>query len=229
MTDTKSEGSRFAFNVPVRLYGPVVISPKPLMLNGKPKGDPEYSTRFFFPTDHPEAKAFAEILGKIKAGKFGKEAKVAYPFQMGDAWADKWAKKPQNAERLAKGEKNPRDFARGMVLCRASSKNFPPMLSYVNGSGIIDIPDEARAASGGKFYSGVNAVVEVNLVPYDGNGENIPDCVKAYLTKVCSIGTGDRLGGGSSAQAFAGLARSLGQVSDVDPTAGADLDDEIPF
>jgi Protein of unknown function (DUF2815) len=222
MADTNAEGSRFAFLVPVRLYGPVVIAPKPIMINGKAKGDPEYGTKFFFPLYHPEAKAFSETLARVKTGKFGKDAKgVAYPFQMGDAWADKWTKKnPGKAT-------NPRDFARGMVLARASSKNFPPMLSYLNGHDIIDIPDEARAASGGKFYSGVEALVEINLVPYDGNGDNIPDCVKAYLTKVCSLGRGDRIGGASSAQTFAGFARNIGSVSDEDPTG--DLDDEIPF
>ena len=219
MADTNSEGSRFAFLVPVRLYGPVVITPKPLMINGKAKGDPEYGTRFFFSTDHPEVKAFAQTLARIKAGKFGKDAKgVAYPYQMGDAWADKWTAKN------GAGKTNPRDFARGTIIARASSKNFAPMLSYLAGDDIIDIPDEARAGAGGKFYSGVEALVEVNLVPYEGNGSNIPDCVKAYLTKVCSLGRGDRIGGASSAQAFAGFARNLGAVSDENPI---DEDDEL--
>lgn len=224
MADTNSEGSRFAFTMPVRLYGPVLLTPKSLIINGKAKGDPEYGTRFFFPPTHPDVKGFKAALENARNSKFGESATgIAMPFQMGDKWADKWLKK--NA---GKGT-NPREFARGMILARASSKNFPPMLSYVSGGDIIEIPDEARATAGGKFYSGVEAVVEVNLVPYDGNGENIPDCVKAYLTKVCSLGRGERIGGRTSAQTFAGFARNLGQVSDQDPTAENDLDDEIPF
>ena len=227
MADSNSEGSRFAFNIPVRLYGPMIVKPGIPDYGNNRKGELGYYCQFFFPTDHPECKAFSEALRKVKAAKFGAEAKgVAMPFQMGDAFAEKWVKK--HAKEIAEGKANPRDFAKGHVLVRASSKNYPPMLSYVANNGVVDIPDEARVASGGKFYSGVFAGVEVNLVAYEGNGSNIPDCVKAYISKVCSVGKGDRIGGGgSSAGTFAGLTRHLGQVSDENPTA--DLYDEIPF
>ncbi len=227
MTDT-TNGKRFSFMVPVRLYGPNVIKPvTPDYGNGR-KGNPEYSTRFFFPPDHPEAKAFSAALRELSVQQFGEGASgVAYPFQMGDKFADAWIKK--HAKDVAAGKKNPRDFARGQVMVKASSKNFPPLLSYANGDIVVDIPDESRQAAGGKFYSGVMALVEVNLVPYEGNGSNIPDCVKAYLTQVCSLNRGERMGGKTGSQTFGSAVRNLGAVSDVDPTAGDDLDDEIPF
>jgi hypothetical protein len=232
MTDTATEGNRFAFQVPVRLYGPNVITPKAADYGGGKMGAVEYSVNLFFPPSHPEAKAFGVKLAQVKDRQFGSGAKgVALPFRMGDAWADAWAKK--HHKEIAEGKKNPRDFARGMVMVKASSKNFPPMLSYVNNGQLVDIPEEARVAAGGKFYSGVEAFVEINLVPYAGNGAEppavvIPDSVKAYLTKVCSLGRGERLGGGSSASTFGNAVRSLGTVSDDDPTDGTGSK-EIPF
>ena len=66
MTDTATEGNRFAFQVPVRLYGPNVITAKAADYGNGKKGDPEYSTRAFFPKDHAEVKAFSAALAKAR-------------------------------------------------------------------------------------------------------------------------------------------------------------------
>src|SRR5260221_10040129 len=104
MTDTSTEGSRFAFQTPVRLMWPNVITAKPMLIGGKPKGDPEYSTRFFMPKDHPDVKTFSMMLARVKASKFGKDAKVSFRFQMGDKMHAKWE---------AKGKAKGRDFVQG--------------------------------------------------------------------------------------------------------------------
>jgi hypothetical protein len=217
MPDTNSQSLKFAFNVPVRLFGPAVVSLTVADYGDGKKSDPMYTTQFFFPPTHPEVKAFKEALETVKVGKFGKDYKnpdFCYPFQLGDKMYANWERKGK-----AKG----RDFAKGQIFVRASSKQFPPALSFINGRDLIDIPDETRTAMASKFFSGANAIVEITLSPYEGNGNRIPDGITAYLNKVCAVGGGDRIGGGSSASTFAAYTRSLGTVSDEDPTAGDDL------
>jgi hypothetical protein len=91
----------------------------------------------------------------------------------------------------------------------------------------VEYTDETRATAKDKFYSGVNVLAQFNFEAYDGVDPN-PDGVTAYLNMICSLGTGDRVmgAGASAADVFKGY---VGSMSNIDPTGGLGLDDEIPF
>lgn len=207
---------------PGRILFHNVITPKAQKKNGKEVGDPKYDvTLGFTPTssDFAAIKALAVkvALEKWPGRKIGEQAKTgdfAFPFSSGDKDADKAKIKGKDME-----------FARGLVLLKARSA-YQPNLSVLEGGKVKELFDEAIKANAGKFYRGVNAGVTIELRAYEGGTG--PDGVSARLYKVISLNKGDRLGGqrSSSAEAFKGYA---GHVTDEDPTAGMDLDDEIAF
>ena len=68
---------------------------------------------------------------------------------------------------------------------------------------------------------GVDVLVQLNFVAYDGVGNN-PDGVTAYLQHILSFNSGERLkGGGGGKPASEVFGGYIGLPSDVDPTAGA--------
>lgn len=121
---------------------------------------------------------------------------------------------------------------RGYVILRSFSKQYAPSLFYVNGGNVVEVDDSIRTQVQSKFYSGVDASIEVNFVAYEGtktddNPNGVPNSVVAYLSSVCSLGTGKRVGGGG-ADRYSGFAKNVGTVSDEDPTEDLD-DEEIPM
>lgn len=192
-----------------RVVFPNFFTPKPVMKNGKPVGDPLYGCEMLFDADNlgPEdAERFknlkATAVRVVKEKWPGRDLKeVRFPFRDGD----------KEAERLAKLGKNG-DFYRGMVALKSNSK-FAPQVVDIDRQEIID---EKRV------YSGCYCYAEVNFVAYDGvNGGQ--DGVKAYLNMVMKAKDGERLMGRSASDVFAGVA---GGESNEDPTAA---DDDIPF
>lgn len=213
MAEVGENTGRFKFEAaPIVMLYPVVITPKPMMIDGKAKGDPMYQVQASMPLDHPELPALKALISRVAKEKFGTTKDVSLPIKLGDPQADK-----------AKARKKDREFMRGRVILTARSKQYAPVLSYVSEGKVVEVGEDMRAQVGSKFYSGVEGTIEVNLVAYPGNGSNIPNSVVAYLAEACSLCRGKKLGGGGSADKFAAFAKNMGEVSDVDPTG----DDEI--
>lgn len=220
----KKEGRIVKITVPVILSFPNLDEARAVKgKGGKPSGDPKFSASFEFAPDadvlkliKSEALAAAkenwpgrDIAGDFKAREFG------FPWTSGDKLADKAVKNGKN-----------REWSRGKVVVTARSK-YQPILSQLQAGKIIEIDGEAKPIIKKAFFTGVEVLAELNLQAYDGVGAN-PDGVTAYLNKVLSLGRGERLvkGGANSAEVFKDY---IGSLSDEDPSAGEDLDDEIPF
>lgn len=214
-----SEGNegQFTLTEPTTLTFPNLLEAKAVVKNGKPTGEPKYSSNFEFEPDSQDLKdAKAKAVAVARAKWPGRDLKeLSFPFTVGDKLADK-----------AQARKKDREFSRGKIVVTARSK-YQPRLSVVEGGTIKDLEGDAIVAVGKRvFYSGVQALAQFNFVAYDGVGNN-PDGVTAYLNMVVSLNKGKKLtsGGASAAEVFKGY---IGTVSDEDPT-GVDLDDEIPF
>lgn len=222
-----------SLNEPTMLTFPNLMEAKAVMKNGKPTGEPKFSSNFEFePTAADlsalKAKALEVAKAKWPGRQFGKEAAKVddngnakmptfmFPFSSGTELADK-----------AKGKGKDREFSRGKAVLTARSK-YEPRLSVIEGGKLVEKEGDARKAAARMFYSGCLCLAQFNFVAYDGVGQN-PDGVTAYLNMVCSLNKGDRLtGGASAAEVFKGY---VGTTSAEDPTQGMQsaLDDEIGF
>src|SRR5665213_966980 len=158
--------------------------------DAKKVADPEVSIRVAIPLDHPELPRLKQVLGAVRDAKFGKDAKgIVLPIAVGDTMADKG--KARN-ERKGKKVSPVEEAMRGHIILTAKSKQFLPNLSYFDGKNIIEVAEDIRQQSGGKFYSGCLGTVEVKFSAYDGNGSNIANGVTCYLQAVCSLNKGDK-------------------------------------
>ena len=230
MTDAKTEGL-FQLTQPVVMSFPNLFVPKPYMENGKAKGDPKYSCNLNFEAASSDLEAIKKLAAKLARAKWPdkpffvtttdgvKIQQIFFPFASGDKLAD---------DRKAKG-KNDGEYTRGKVVIAARSK-FAPILSYFDGK-IIDLTtDMAKEAAKGRFYSGVEVLAEINLVPYNGVGNDGKPGVAAYLNRVMSTGKGVAISGGkSSAETFKGYVGSVSTDNPMAPGGAADMSDEIPY
>ncbi len=212
----KKEVTRFKFEAaPVRMIFGSLIKPMASDYGNGRKSDPHYEIQAGIATDHPDLKALKATMAKVAKAEFGTVEGVSFPIKDGTKIADKGKAKGKN-----------REACRGLVMFKASSSaEYPPALCYLTAGGVVDVEDRNLAAS--KFYSGVEVGMEVTLKAYPGNDSNIPNSVVAYLSTVCSLGRGEKLGG-SAASRYATFAKNVGTVSDDDPTGGMD-DEDIPL
>lgn len=238
-TDEKNAGL-FQINQPTVSTFPNLLEAKAVQRNGKATGEPKFSLNIEIdPETQPDlkraiqAKALEIARAKWPGRDFAKEAAKTYTDQDGSVqkklptFVFPWSNGTELADN-AKAKGKDREFSRGKLVLTARSK-FQPGLSAIVGGKLVEYGDTVPVASSkAYFYSGVEVLVEVNFQAYDGVGETGADGVTAYLNKVLSTNKGKKLasGGASAAETFSGY---LGSISNVDPTAGADLDDEIPF
>lgn len=218
MSEAKTDGI-FNLTSPAILFFPHLLEAKPFMKNGKPQGEPKYSSTLIFNADHPDLAAMKELASKLARQRWPDKpfSELAFPFSSGEKAADK---------RKLKGKEDGENL-RGKVLIKSSSK-YEPRLSYLEGGKIVDLEtDTAKQMAKGKFYPGVEVLAQLNFVPYDPIGENAKGGVTAYLNMILSTGKGKRLSGGATAsEVFKGY---VGSVSAEDPTGGNNLDDVINF
>ena len=188
-----------------RLIYPHLFKPHQMTMNGKPKGDPRFEVELLFDPSSIDAMK-QKALAVARAKWPGRElSQIRFPFKKGEAI---------KAEREAKGKKG-FDYYNGMISLRASSTHKPKVVDH-QGEEILDE---------GRVYGGCYGYAELNFVAWDGNGDNIPDCVTVYLNMIMKSRDGERLGGGRyPKEVFSGV---IGKDSQEDPTAG--LDDELPF
>lgn len=225
----KREAIEFHTRTPVPLINLNVITPRAFedQSNGR-KGEPKYSATLLFDADSEDLKAFKDAV--IRAAKETwpgldlqaeyKAKRLRVPWITGDAFI---AKRQATAAKKGK-DYNPSfdEYAVGKVLVRASSKNQPALGYVVNGKG-VDLTEEGQIKlNQGKFYSGVLAYTQLNVVAYDAIDDYSVPGVTAYLQRVLSTGKGQRIGGVRSAsEVFSGY---LGRSSEIDPTDGVDAD-----
>lgn len=183
---------------------------------GKQKGEPKFSAIFVYPPESEDLKAMKALAVNVaRAAWPGVDLKeIQWPFKAGDKY---------NASREAKGKKPLPEIA-GKAIITARSK-YAPRLSGVENGNVVDYEDDAaKARAKAKFFSGVEVLTEYNFVATEVNGDKN---VSAYLNQVFTTNKGVRAAGGrTAAETFKDY---IGHRSAEDPTAGADLDDEIPF
>jgi len=170
---------------PVRLLFPTVFQPQPVVINGKTQGDPIYSCLLLV---SPEMfQPFADYAKAVAQAQFGSNLdNLAFPFKRG-------------SDEKAKAEQKGKDGSayEGMWVVKATSK-YQPEVRDQN----LELVPEIQSS---RVYSGVYAYTELNFTTYDGVGAN-PDGVKAYLNKLMTLETGERLGGRTGKDAFADVA-----------------------
>jgi len=171
---------------PVRLLFPNVFQPQPVVINGKTQGDPIYSALLLVRED--QFNPFMEYAKAVAEAKFGSDAiqSLAFPFKRG-------------SEEKAKAEQKGKDGSifEGMWVVKATTKHQPTVVDQ----NLNYIPEIQSS----RVYNGVEAYTELNFTSYDGIGAN-PNGIKAYLNKVLSMETGERLGGRSAKDAFGDVA-----------------------
>lgn len=217
MSTTEVNG-RYALRKEARLvtYKDSLYVPNAVIKNGKALGEPKYNAQFIIvnPDDIAAIKAKAVEVARAKWPTVDLKT-LHFPFTSGDKLADK-----------AKAEKKDRESYRGSLVVSSRSKFQPRLAVFQGGKAPLELGNEQLlAAHRSKFYAGALVLVQFNFVAYDGVGTGQPG-VTAYLDQVMWVKDGERLGGGSAAEAFK---HYQGSVSPEDPTGGAELDDEIPF
>lgn len=205
----------FDMTVPAVMVFPALLQPKAYQENGKDKGEPKYGGTFLFAAEHPDLKALkAACLAVARAMWPGVDAKsIGWPFSSGAAYA---------AKRGAAGKDGTLFADKAMLKARSK---YEPMLSWIESGKVKEVPSTASGAvASAKFFSGAEVLATFNFRAAEVSGNKY---VTAYLNKVFSTGKGTRIGGGrSAADAFKAY---IGHATETDPTAGADLDDEMPF
>lgn len=228
----KTEASLYALTSPAMLIFENLFTARAVGPKGKAVGTPKYDVSLGLTPDHPDLKSIqALMLGVARAKWPGrdivneardkdangnpKQPMFKFPLASGDKLADKAKAKGKDGE-----------AQRGKLVIASRSKFEPILSAVVNGSIVEFISPQLRPTAKQYFYRGVEVLVELNFVAYDGVDTN-PDGVTAYLNKVCSLNTGDKLGGAgsNSAEVFKGY---VGLHSNENPLAGVS-DEEIPF
>ncbi|WP_299444654.1 ssDNA-binding protein [uncultured Rhodospira sp.] len=205
----------------VRFAHPHFFEPRPVVIDGKASGDPNYEVQAMFAKDNPEAMASLDgckktaiavaaarwpgrnVIEEAKGGEF------MFPFKDGDREADRFDRRnPQKAGQ--------RDYMRGNIILACRSKFAPEVVG----------PDKKPIMNERDIYGGCYGYIQVNVKAYNGVGQN-PDGVKCYLQMVLKSRNGDKLGNArSAADVFGGIKDAdLGE----DATAGMDMSTDIPF
>lgn len=224
----------FSFTSPVKFIWPHVFEPRKFMgKNGVAKGDAKYDGTLLFPPDHPDFVPLKQLAVTVAKAKWPgldipaafKARELRMPWQNGDHTVER---RTADLKKQNKTYDGGLDFLKGNVTIKVSSKYQPRLSIFANGR-IVDLEEGTFAAHKAKFYSGVEILAQVNLVPYDKVGEEGKDGVTAYLNLVFSTGKGEKMGGGNGPIASEVFKGYVGTATAEDPTGGAGLDDDIPF
>lgn len=233
----KEKPADFTFTTAVATPFEAIINSRKYKKKGVEQGDAKYSATFLLEPTSPDLKLLqADVVKmlqannssgkKLKIGPLTEEQETAgthvsvkVPWQDGTKYADKQKAAGKDAE-----------WARGMVLVKATSK-YQPALAAIEGGKVLEFTTpEAIATAKKYFYSGAFLVPSVGLHYYTGD-EGKPDGVSLYFNAALFVKHGPRLvtGGRSASETFKGY---IGAIKNEDPTGGAavdELDDEIPF
>lgn len=210
-----------------------IMEPRAFQKKGQAKGEPRYSGTFLIdPADTDLAKLKAEVTALLQANnKSGKKLKIGRLTEEQEAanshveiqvpWKD--GTKFANAQ---KADGKDGEYARGLILLKASSKYQPQLDAFDQGKLLHFDPavNPADAVAAKKyFYSGAYLVPSFGLHYYKGDKDK-PDGVSLYLNAVLFAGHGPRLDGraANAAETFKGY---IGSIKDVDPSGGVSHDE----
>lgn len=210
---------QYTFTSPAVMAHPNLLKPKAFEKNGKPQGEPKYSAVFAFDAQSEEIKALKRKAAEVARLEWpGCDlTKIVFPWQNGDAQADK-----RDEACKAKGRDPDGQWMRGKVLLKASSR-FPVILAGFENGRIVSYEDEATLARvGGKFFFGAEVLAQITFNAFQSPMPGAAPAVNCYLNQVLATGKGTKIAGSkrSAAQVFSGYA---GAVSEVNPM-GEDMD-----
>ncbi len=217
MSDTSQEGI-YTLTAPVIAAHNHLFEAKPFMRNGKAQGEPKFGANLILDPSSEDFKAIKALVVRVAHAKWpGRDLKeLKFPISDGTKLADK---------RKAKVKRDDAAFQRGKAVIAARSKYQPKLACILNGK-MVDVDSGNAAVCKPQFYNGVQVLARINFKAYDEVGTN-PAGVTAYLDMLLSTGKGERINlGASASDVFKGV---VGQISNDDPTAGGDLDDQIAF
>lgn len=161
---------------------------------------PKFSANFELAADHPDIPAIKALIAQVarEASPGVDLNSIHKPLGSGDKLAEKAKAKGKN-----------REFSRGKQVLTARS-DYRPQLGYIENGRINEVSDDnaIKARERDTFYSGVDALGQVEFVWYDAVGENGTPGVTAYLNQVLSLKRGAKLmgQGQSVAETFKGYA-----------------------
>lgn len=230
MTERNDDWIVFNTSEPAILSFPNLIEARAVTRNGKATGEAKFSTDAEFELNSADAKRIVSLCKKAALAKWpdleevkgrlkytddeGNEKFVNMPYKLGDRLADK-AKAKSDKE----GKERLREWSRGKFVLTARTKKEPSLAVVINGQA-IDLDSEAlKTAHAGKFYTGVEGLLEVTLAAYDAVDDTGTNGVTAYLNSVVSLNRGKKLISGrkSATEVFSGY---LGKITDEDPSDG---------
>ena len=179
------------------------------------KGEPKFGSTLLF---SPSSVDVAEIGALCQ--RIAKEIWPATPYKdviVPGIAGEKQIERSAAAARKKGKEPKGNEFYKGQWVVKASSK-FQPALAGVESGKIVKYDTEvAKVAAKERFYSGANALVQLNFIAYESEmgGRNLPG-ITCYLNMVMVTGGGDRIGGSGKADADV-FSQYIGSLSDVNP------------
>ncbi len=216
---------QYMLTSPARISWPQVIEPRAVTVGGQTKGEPFYSARFVFPSDHPDLAPIKLAAFRIlKLLKPDGDFKVLRPFE--DFWYPLKSGDKLIAEARARAEKNGKEYrgfedwmASTTTLFAKAYAKYPPQLDAVINGRWVKLNAENRNLHKDKFFNGMDAVGAVTIagakLPTGGWG------VSCYLNGLGAIG-GERIGGGQEiSYSNAHIPTVTGTATNVNP-----MDDE---
>lgn len=224
MADNKAKADGFyKFAEPVRAFFLNATKPStPKLANGA-LGKPTYNGTFGLLPGSRDLNGLREKMTFVAGAKWPGRAlgEIEYPVITGE----------DKAAEAKKKNKDGSIFLGHIIFNAHTSPDYPPKLGVLENGQLIQLDtDVLRAQYANKFYHGCYVAPQVNLVAWDGNGKNIPDCVTAYLQMVLWIKDGTRIGGADMADVFKDYVGAV--TPGVDPTGGYGAprrSSEIPF
>jgi hypothetical protein len=236
----ESKGEIFTFTTPMTLVFPSLFTTERFRTPEGVKQDTErYSATFLFDLDHADfqgVKATAATVARSKwpnrdIGADYKAGELRMPWKIGDT---EIAKRQAFLER--RGESldslSKMDWQKGKASLKATSYQFPRMSVLVGGKAVdLDgIDGMLTRKYKDKFYPGVKVLAELYFVAKNAKSADKQDGVIAYLNQIMSLGEGERMGGGRSAndafKSYIGKVSTLRVVGGTDPDG---LGSEVPF
>ena len=188
--------------------------------------DAGYEVSLLLDEDHPDLPGIKAAIVAAATGKAEIGAKYQQPIKRGSVMADKNATK---RKALTPPKAPSQEYLRDKIVLVARSK-FPVALGIFQKGGIVNLDTDAlKALHSKKFFAGAEALIQVRFAWYDPSPLVPAGGVNAFLQTALATGRGKPFPGTgerSVAEAFKGYA---GHLSNEDPLAGTDPEDNFEF